>query len=138
MKSTDLGKEQNSSQELKLKLTRSVIVHVSEIVNEDKRHPQFLYLDTIGWKTTNYHRIEIWFVEHDKRYYILSERKKRAHWVQNILRNPKISFTVSNKNFDGYARVIEDKEFELISNVSHLMNNKYGWSEGLIVELNPQ
>ena len=138
LKSTDLGKEQNSSQELKLKLTRSVIVHVSEIVNEDKRRPQFLYLDTIGWKTTNRHRIEIWFVEHDKRYYILSERKKRAHWVQNILRNPKISFTVSNKNFDGYARVIEDKELELISNVSHLMNNKYGWSDGLIVELNPQ
>ena len=64
--------------------------------------------------------------------------KKRAHWVQNILRNPKILFTVNNKNFDGYARVIDDKELELISNVSRLMNNKYGWSDGLIVELNPQ
>lgn len=111
---------------------------MSAIVREDKRRPQFLYLDTIGWKTTNRHRIEIWFVEHDKRYYILSERKQRAHWVQNILRNPKISFTVNTKNFDGYARVIEDKELELISNVSRLMNNKYGWSDGLIVELNPQ
>jgi uncharacterized pyridoxamine 5'-phosphate oxidase family protein len=78
---------------------------VSSIVREDKQRPQFLHLDTIGWKTTNRHRIEIWFVEHDKRYYILSERKKRAHWVQNILRNPKILFTVNNKNFDGYARV---------------------------------
>ena len=111
---------------------------MSSIVREDKRRPQFLYLDTIGWKTTNRHRIEIWFVEHDKRYYILSERKKRAHWVQNILRNPKILFTVNNKNFDGYARVIDDKELELISNVSRLMNNKYGWSDGLIIELNPQ
>lgn len=119
-------------------MTHSVIVHVSSIVREDKQHPQFLYLDTVGWKTTNHHRIEIWFVEHDKRYYILSERKKRAHWVQNILRNPKILFTVNNKNFDGYARVIDDKELELISNVSRLMNNKYGWSDGLIVELNPQ
>ena len=111
---------------------------MSSIVSEDKQHPQFLYLDTIGWKTTNRHRIEIWFVEHDKIYYILSERKKRAHWVQNILHNPKILFTVNNKNFDGYARVIDDKELELISNVSRLMNNKYGWSDGLIVELNPQ
>jgi hypothetical protein len=50
----------------------------------------------------------------------------------------QISFSVNNKNFDGYARVIDDKELELISNVSGLMNNKYGWSDGLIVELNTQ
>jgi uncharacterized pyridoxamine 5'-phosphate oxidase family protein len=102
------------------------------------QRPQFLYLDSIGWKTAKRHRIEIWFVEHDKKYYIVSERKKRAHWVQNILHNPKISFTVDNRRFEGYARMIEDRELELISNVSRSMNKKYGWSTGLIVELNPQ
>ena len=102
------------------------------------QHSQFLYLNSIGWKTAKPHRIEIWFVEHDKKYYIVSERKKRAHWVQNILHNPNISFTVNNKSFEGYARLIDDKELKLISNVSRLMNRKYGWSDGLIVELNPQ
>jgi hypothetical protein len=34
--------------------------------------------------------------------------------------------------------VIDDRELKLISNVSRLMNRKYGWSDGLIVELNPQ
>ena len=102
------------------------------------QRPQFLYLDSIGWKTAKRHRIEIWFVEHDKKYYIVSERKRRAHWVQNILHNPKISFTVDNRRFEGYARMIEDRELELISNVSRSMNKKYGWSTGLIVELNPQ
>jgi uncharacterized pyridoxamine 5'-phosphate oxidase family protein len=102
------------------------------------QRPQFLYLNSIGWKTAKPHRIEIWFVEHDKKYYIVSERKKCAHWVQNILHNSNISFTVNNKSFEGYARVIDDKELKLISNVSRLMNRKYGWSDGLIVELNLQ
>jgi deazaflavin-dependent oxidoreductase (nitroreductase family) len=94
--------------------------------------------DSIGWKTAKPRRIEIWFVEHDKKYYVASERKKRAHWVQNILHNPKISFTVDNRRFEGYARMIDDRELELISNVSRSMNKKYGWSTGLIIELNPQ
>ncbi|MDQ3839715.1 MAG: hypothetical protein M3297_10645 [Thermoproteota archaeon] len=45
---------------------------------------------------------------------------------------------MDNKSFEGYARLIDDRELELISNVSRLMNEKYGWSTGLIVELNPQ
>jgi uncharacterized pyridoxamine 5'-phosphate oxidase family protein len=102
------------------------------------QRPQFLYLDSIGWKTAKRHRIEIWFVENDKKYYVVSERNKRAHWVQNILHNPNISFTVDDKSFYGYARLIDGRELELISNVSRSMNKKYGWSNGLIVELNPQ
>jgi hypothetical protein len=35
------------------------------------------------------------------------------------LHNPKISFTVDNRRFEGYARVIDDRELELISNISH-------------------
>ena len=108
------------------------------ITQSPTQRPQFLYLDSIGWKTAKRHRIEIWFVEYDKKYYVVSERKKRAHWVQNILHNSNVSFTVDNKSFEGYARLIDDRELELISNVSRLMNEKYGWSTGLIVELNPQ
>ena len=37
---------------------------------------QFLYLTTKGRKTTKEHTIEIWFTEYNKKYYILSERKK--------------------------------------------------------------
>jgi deazaflavin-dependent oxidoreductase (nitroreductase family) len=102
------------------------------------QHSQFLYVDSLGWKTAKPHRIEIWFVEHDGKYYVISERKKRAHWVQNILHNPHVSFTVNNESFEGYARVIDEDEPELVSSVSSLMNKKYGWSDGLIVELNPK
>jgi len=98
-----------------------VIYLILGIPQPPPQRPQFLYLNSIGWKTAKPHRIEIWFVEHDKKYY-----------------NPNVSFNVNNKSFEGYARVIDDKELKLISNVSRLMNRKYGWSDGLIVELNPQ
>ena len=100
---------------------------------------QFLYLTTKGWKTGKLHKIEIWFVERDKKYYVLSEHGKGAHWVQNILCDSKISFQVNNQAFNGYGRVIEDAatEKDLILRVSELMDKKYGWSGGLIVELSP-
>jgi deazaflavin-dependent oxidoreductase (nitroreductase family) len=98
---------------------------------------QFLYLTTKGWKTGKLHKIEIWFVEQNKKYYVLSEHKKKAHWVQNILNDPKISFQVDNQAFNGYGRVVEDTtETDLVLRISELMDKKYGWSDGLIVELN--
>ena len=99
---------------------------------------QFLYLSTIGWKTGNKHRIEIWFVELNGRDYILSERKGRAHWVQNLHRNPTVSFSVAGTSFTGCARIVSSHtEPVLAAAVRGLMNNKYGWSGGLIVELTP-
>ncbi len=97
---------------------------------------QFLYLRTRGWKTGKVHEIEIWFVEQNKKYYVLSEHKKKAHWVQNIIHYPKISIQVDNQNYNGYGRVVEAAvEKDLIHSVSELMDKKYGWSDGLIVEL---
>ncbi len=98
---------------------------------------QFLYLTTKGWKTGKFHKIEIWFVEQNKKCYVLSEHRKKAHWVQNILHDPKISFQVDKQIFNGYGRVVEDAgENDLIHRVSELMDKKYGWSDGLIMELN--
>jgi hypothetical protein len=73
---------------------------------------------------------------YDGRYYIISELGNNAHWVQNILHNSKVSFYVNNKIFKGVGRIINRaKESELAADVSKLMNTKYGWSEGVIVEL---
>jgi deazaflavin-dependent oxidoreductase (nitroreductase family) len=101
--------------------------------------PQFLYLTTIGWKTGKQHRIEIWFVEYNKRYYLVSEHRKHAHWVQNIMHNPKVLFTIGHDTFEGTARIVDpDKESNSAAEVSKLMETKYGWDYGLIVELIPQ
>jgi F420H(2)-dependent quinone reductase len=98
--------------------------------------PQFLYLTTKGRKTTSQHIIEIWFVEYKKRYYILSEHKKSSDWVQNIMVDSNVSFKVNNKSYKGYARIVnENKETILANAVFNLMLSKYGWNDGLIIEL---
>ena len=101
--------------------------------------PQFLYLTTHGWKTGKQHRIEIWFVEHNGRYYIISERLDNAHWVQNIKRNPTaVSFSINDKVIKGNARIVDQEiESALTAEVLKLMDTKYKWSQGLIVELMP-
>lgn len=100
---------------------------------------RFLYLITKEWKTGKLHKIEIWFVKQNKKYYILSEHRKKAHRIQNILHDSIISFRVNNKTLNGHARILEDdKDKDLIMKISALMDRKYDWSDGLIVELYPK
>jgi uncharacterized pyridoxamine 5'-phosphate oxidase family protein len=91
------------------------------VLSED----QFLYLATTGWKTGRRHRIEIWFVEYDNRLYMMSEGRERAHWVRNIIHNPKISFSAGDRSFAGAGRVVENSD-PLAAGVKKLMKAKYG------------
>ena len=68
----------------------------------------------------------------------MSELGKNAHWIRNINHNPRISFSIDGLNYEGEARVIDFlKESQLAMKVSELMNGKYQWDKGLIVELEP-
>jgi hypothetical protein len=69
----------------------------------------------------------------------MSELHRHAHWVRNIMHNPRVSFTVGLETFKGTARIVDqDKESNSADEVSKLMDTKYGWDDGLIVELIPQ
>ncbi len=95
-------------------------------------------MTTHGWKSGKEHRIEIWFVEHNNGYYIISERLEGAHWVQNIKHNPAVSFRINDRIFKGNARIVDqEKEPALSAEVFKLMDTKFKWSQGLIVELTP-
>lgn len=96
-------------------------------------------MTTHGWRSGNQHRIEIWFVEYNEKYYIIAERLEGAHWVQNIKHNPTVSFSINgNRIFKGSARIVDqEKESALSAEVSKLMDTTYKWSQGLIVELTP-
>lgn len=102
---------------------------------------QYLYLTTTGWKSGNRHEIEIWFVEHDGRYYLMSERRERSHWVQNIQRSPAVTLRLGTRDaplLHGTGRVVvADAEPELAAAVAAKMLAKYNWDGGLIVELSP-
>jgi F420H(2)-dependent quinone reductase len=111
---------------------------VDDIVVTNEQEQQFLYLDTKGWKTRRQHRIEIWFVLYAGKFYVISERKEKAHWVQNIMHNPRAMFNVNSESFEGVARILDKyNDSRLAEAVSSLMDTKYGWSDGLIVELTP-
>jgi deazaflavin-dependent oxidoreductase (nitroreductase family) len=106
----------------------------------------FLYLTTIGRKTGLPRQIEIWFVEHQGRYYIVSEGRERSNWVKNLQQAPRVHFSIGTPSHTeavvpttpALGRVIAvEREPTLVSQISTLMDRKYGWSDGLIVELSP-
>lgn len=98
---------------------------------------QFLYLTTRGRRTGNPHTIEIWFVEHAGKYYLCSERAS-SHWVQNLGRDPKVTFEVGKQRYDGTARLVDWKKEETLGETATAkMKAKYGWSSRTLVELTP-
>lgn len=100
---------------------------------------EFLYLTTTGHKTGNPHEIEIWFVPHQDKFYLVSENRESSHWVQNIQQNPSITFHVGGHHYTGRGRVVDaDGESSLAKIIRRRMDAKYEWSDGLIVELTPE
>ena len=99
---------------------------------------EFLYLTTTGRRSGQHRQIEVWFTQHDGRYYVIAEHLWEAHWVQNILADPRVTVRVAGEEFQAHARVIEsDTELELHRHVQELSEKKYGWGDGLVVELVP-
>jgi deazaflavin-dependent oxidoreductase (nitroreductase family) len=104
----------------------------------------FLYLTTTGRTSGQPRGTEIWFVEHAGRYYIVSERREESGWVKNLRKEPRLRFSVGTReapeaavaSTNGRGRVVsEDDAPDLVRAVRALMDAKYHWSDGLVVEL---
>lgn len=96
----------------------------------------FLYLTTRGHRSDKPHEIEIWFVEYADAYYIVSEKREAAHWVQNLRAQPTVHFHLSNESSRAaHASIADDPA--LIAAVKAKMDAKYGWSDGLVVKIAP-
>lgn len=109
------------------------------MIGEDLAALPYLYLTSTGWKTGRPHEIEIWFTSLDGRCYLISEQGEAAHWVQNVRRNPAITFRLGDQVFTGRGRVVDAaQEPALHRRICDLSRSKYGWGEGLVVELRPE
>ena len=53
------------------------------------------------------------------------------------MHEPKVLIKIGFDILEGFARIVSSKESALVNTVSNMMNSKYGWSDGLIVELIP-
>jgi deazaflavin-dependent oxidoreductase (nitroreductase family) len=99
---------------------------------------QFLYLTTIGRATGLPREIEIWFVVCHKCLYLFAETGEAAGWVRNIRRNPKVTVRIAEWQIDAAARVLNrHADRKLWEEVASIANLKYGWGDGLPVEITP-
>lgn len=89
--------------------------------------PEFLYLTTRGRRSGQPREIEIWFTA------------RAGRWVQNLAVEPRVHVRVGDASFPARARVVyETVERDLSAAVQELSERKYGWGEGLVVELTPE
>jgi deazaflavin-dependent oxidoreductase (nitroreductase family) len=98
----------------------------------------YLYLTTTGRRTGRARTIEIWFTEAAGRLYVIAERGERADWVRNIRRDPRVAVRVGERRVRATARVLDRPgDAARRRRVAALSEAKYGWGDGLIVELLP-
>ena len=99
---------------------------------------EFLYLTTTGRRSGQPRQIEIWFTEHDGRYYLVAEHGERASWVQNLRTDPRVTVRVGERVFPASARVVDaDTDTVMRADVRRRSERKYGWGDGLVIELSP-
>ena len=99
---------------------------------------EFLYLTTTGRRSGRPREIEVWFTRDDGRHYLIAEHLRETQWVQNLLAEPRVGVRVGDDAFAARARVIDAAaEPDLRQRVQELSEAKYGWGDGLIVELTP-
>jgi deazaflavin-dependent oxidoreductase (nitroreductase family) len=99
---------------------------------------QVAYLTTIGRTTGLPRKIEIWFVVCCERFYLFAETGEAAGWVKNIRRNPKATVRIGEWQINATARVLDrHADRKLWDQVAAIADRKYGWGDGLPVEITP-
>jgi deazaflavin-dependent oxidoreductase (nitroreductase family) len=67
----------------------------------------FLCLTTVGRRTGQAHRIEIWFAARDGRLYLLAGSRERADWVRNLQANAQVTVELGDESHVGIAGLLE-------------------------------
>jgi deazaflavin-dependent oxidoreductase (nitroreductase family) len=95
-----------------------------------------LYLTTLGRRSGQPRMIEIWFACYQGKLYLNAEHAQNADWVRNILQHPEVQVRIKEQQFAGHARVLDRQADRVLwDTVADLSRQKYGWGEGLPVEI---
>ena len=73
---------------------------------------QYCYLTTTGRTSGQPREIEIWFGLIGSNLYMLSgsgteKGRPKAHWVRNLVKEPRVSVRIGSTTYSGLARVVE-------------------------------
>jgi len=80
---------------------------------------RYCYLTTTGRVTGKPHEIEIWFSYKDGTLYLLSRNIDRSDWVKNLLKNPSVTVRIGEQIFSATARLVEEKDEEIMARNLH-------------------
>jgi len=97
---------------------------------------QVLYLTTTGRISREPREIEIWFVSSGKSLYVLAEHYFDAQWVKNIQKNSRVKIHIGDYTLEANARIVDEtRDSETWCLAQRLSREKYGWGDGLPVEI---
>ncbi|HEU4390694.1 MAG TPA: nitroreductase family deazaflavin-dependent oxidoreductase [Blastocatellia bacterium] len=97
-----------------------------------------LDLITTGRITGVLRNTELWFVYDAGNLYVLAEHSYATQWVKNIIRESRVRVKLGQLEFRGVARVLDpERDNQAWNRVQQLAVEKYGWGDGLPVEITP-
>ena len=105
--------------------------------SKDSSEEEYLYLTTCGRKSGLPREIEIWFTQLGGRYYVIAEYAT-SQWLRNLQASPNVQVRIADQYLPATARVITpDSDPALHKRVQQSSREKYGWGDGVVVELAP-
>ena len=71
-------------------------------------------------------------------FYLFAETGEAARWVRNIRHEPKVTVRIGDCRIEAVARVLDPQtDRSLGDQVAAIAKRKYGWGDGLPVEVTP-
>lgn len=83
----------------------------------------YCYVTTIGRTSRDPHTIQIWFVLHEGRVYLLSGGGDQSDWVRNIRVNPTVGLRIGDRDFLARGHLVEDPDEDTMAR--ELLVEKY-------------
>ena len=93
---------------------------------------------TTGRQFSKQRTVELWFVTHLNRFYVMAEYGHETGWVKNLRKHSEASITCVGNQMLVRAWILDQGrdrgEWRI---VVELFREKYGWGDGLPVALEP-
>ena len=77
------------------------------ILDDELRATVECRLVTTGRTSGEPREIRIWFSAVDDRVFLLAQDQERAHWVRNVVAEPRVRLRIGTRTFEGAARLVD-------------------------------
>jgi deazaflavin-dependent oxidoreductase (nitroreductase family) len=93
------------------------------------------HLTTVGRRTGRPHEVEVWFVVHEGRLYVLSGRGEQADYVKNLGADPDVRVRVAGDEREATARVLQDGGAHPARRAWEAKYPGWGAADGTLIEV---